>query len=121
MEIPSNVILQRIGPTVWIPVQIIVWGLAELLTYRVTNAGGWYTARIFLGSELLSHPPTLSGFCSQLQCWRLALFPVLSTCCQHGIREPVSVAFRPYADPQNSPNVLRSSFSETFFRALLAR
>jgi len=52
MEIPSNVILQRIGPTIWIPSQIIVWGLAEVLTYRVTNAGGWYTARLFLGSKL---------------------------------------------------------------------
>lgn len=51
MEIPSNVMLQRIGPTIWIPVQIIVWGLAEVLTYRVTSAGGWYVARLFLGSR----------------------------------------------------------------------
>ena len=55
MEIPSNVILQRIGPTIWIPLQIIVWGLAEVLTYRVTSPGGWYTARIFLGSKFLGY------------------------------------------------------------------
>jgi hypothetical protein len=57
MEIPSNVILQRIGPTIWISLQIIAWGLAEVLTYRVTILGGWYAARIFLGSgsQIMRH------------------------------------------------------------------
>lgn len=58
MEIPSNVILQRIGPSIWIPAQIMIWGLAQILTYLVSSPGGWYTARLFLGSE--SRPPSLS-------------------------------------------------------------
>ncbi|KAL1412249.1 hypothetical protein Q8F55_003260 [Vanrija albida] len=49
LEIPSNVVLQRVGPHRWIPLQIIVWGLAEVLTYLVKNRAGWWTARLFLG------------------------------------------------------------------------
>lgn len=66
LEIPSNVVLQRIGPHRWIPLQIIVWGLAETLTYLVKNRAGWWTARLFLGSEcavLRTLTPVLeSGF-----------------------------------------------------------
>jgi hypothetical protein len=51
LEIPSNIVLQRIGPHNWIPIQIIVWGVAETLTYLVQNKAGWWTARLFLGSE----------------------------------------------------------------------
>ncbi|GAA6050961.1 hypothetical protein JCM3770_005344 [Rhodotorula araucariae] len=49
LEIPSNIILQRVGAHVWIPVQVVLWGLAEVLTMFVKNASGWYAARIFLG------------------------------------------------------------------------
>ncbi|TYJ55196.1 hypothetical protein B9479_004130 [Cryptococcus floricola] len=49
LEIPSNVVLQRVGPHRWIPIQIIIWGLAETLTYKVSSKGGWYAARLFLG------------------------------------------------------------------------
>ncbi|KAF2023236.1 MFS general substrate transporter [Setomelanomma holmii] len=49
MEIPSNIVLHRIGPHNWIPVQVIVWGLVEVLQMFVTNASGWYAARLFLG------------------------------------------------------------------------
>ncbi|WVQ82083.1 hypothetical protein IAT38_004211 [Cryptococcus sp. DSM 104549] len=49
LEIPSNVALQRIGPHRWIPIQIIVWGLAETLSCLVKNKEGWWAARLFLG------------------------------------------------------------------------
>ncbi|WVQ75366.1 hypothetical protein IAR50_004985 [Cryptococcus sp. DSM 104548] len=49
LEIPSNVVLQRVGPHRWIPLQIIIWGLAEALTCLVKSKGGWYAARLFLG------------------------------------------------------------------------
>ncbi|KAJ5496516.1 Major facilitator superfamily domain general substrate transporter [Penicillium fimorum] len=49
LEIPSNIILHRVGPHYWIPTQVIVWGLVEVLQMFVTNASGWYAARLFLG------------------------------------------------------------------------
>ena len=42
-------ILHRIGPHLWIPAQVVVWGLIEVLQCFVTNPGGWYAARLFLG------------------------------------------------------------------------
>ncbi|KAK1764342.1 MFS general substrate transporter [Phialemonium atrogriseum] len=49
LEIPSNVVLHRVGAHYWIPAQVIVWGLIEVLQAFVKNAGGWYAARLFLG------------------------------------------------------------------------
>ncbi|KAL4887586.1 major facilitator superfamily domain-containing protein [Aspergillus karnatakaensis] len=49
LEIPSNMVLHRVGPHYWIPAQVVTWGLIEVLQSFVTNAGGWYVARLFLG------------------------------------------------------------------------
>ncbi|KAJ5491996.1 Major facilitator superfamily domain general substrate transporter [Penicillium expansum] len=49
LEIPSNIILHRVGPHYWIPAQVVVWGFIEVLQMFVTNASGWYAARLFLG------------------------------------------------------------------------
>ncbi|CAI7581248.1 unnamed protein product [Penicillium crustosum] len=49
LEIPSNIVLHRVGPHYWIPAQVVIWGLIEVLQMFVTNAGGWYAARLFLG------------------------------------------------------------------------
>ncbi|VUC26933.1 unnamed protein product [Clonostachys rosea] len=49
LEIPSNIVLHRIGAHYWIPFQVIIWGIIEVLQMFVTNAGGWYAARLFLG------------------------------------------------------------------------
>ncbi|KAL4762596.1 major facilitator superfamily domain-containing protein [Aspergillus foveolatus] len=49
LEIPSNIVLHRVGPHYWIPGQVIVWVLVEVLQCRVTDASGWYAARLFLG------------------------------------------------------------------------
>ncbi|KAK9897321.1 MFS general substrate transporter [Cystobasidium minutum MCA 4210] len=49
LEIPSNVVLHRIGAHWWIPVQVILWGLAEVLHSQIKGVGGYYTARLFLG------------------------------------------------------------------------
>ncbi|KAL2864379.1 major facilitator superfamily domain-containing protein [Aspergillus lucknowensis] len=49
LEIPSNIILHRIGPHYWIPAQVVTWGVIEVVQSQVTNAGGWYVARLFLG------------------------------------------------------------------------
>ncbi|OTA94856.1 hypothetical protein M434DRAFT_10376 [Hypoxylon sp. CO27-5] len=49
LEIPSNVILHRVGPHYWIPLQVVVWGVIEVLQMFVKNYGGWIAARLFLG------------------------------------------------------------------------
>ncbi|OTB18984.1 hypothetical protein K445DRAFT_54466 [Daldinia sp. EC12] len=49
LEIPSNIVLHRVGPHYWIPLQVVVWGVIEVLQMFVRNAGGWYVARLFLG------------------------------------------------------------------------
>ncbi|KAJ9150375.1 MFS general substrate transporter [Pleurostoma richardsiae] len=49
LEIPSNVVLHRIGAHYWLPVQVVVWGLIEVLQSFVKSSGGWYAARLFLG------------------------------------------------------------------------
>ncbi|GAA6041782.1 hypothetical protein JCM8097_007158 [Rhodosporidiobolus ruineniae] len=49
LEIPSNIILQRVGAHIWIPAQVVVWGLAEVLHMFVSNPGGFYVARLALG------------------------------------------------------------------------
>ncbi|KAL4796086.1 major facilitator superfamily domain-containing protein [Aspergillus venezuelensis] len=48
LEISSNIVLHRIGPHYWIPGQVIVWGIVEVLQSQVKNASGWYAARLFL-------------------------------------------------------------------------
>jgi MFS family permease len=42
-------VLHRIGAHYWIPTQVIVWGLIEVLQMFVKNSSGWYAARLFLG------------------------------------------------------------------------
>lgn len=49
LEIPSNVILQRIGPHKWLSGQIIAWGLVALFQNFITNYAGYLVTRILLG------------------------------------------------------------------------
>lgn len=49
LEIPSNVILQKIGPHKWLSGQIIAWGLVALFQNFITNYAGYLVTRIILG------------------------------------------------------------------------
>lgn len=49
LEIPSNVILQRVGPHKWLSGQIIAWGLVALFQNFITNYAGYLVTRIILG------------------------------------------------------------------------
>ncbi|CAN8104683.1 unnamed protein product [Discula destructiva] len=49
LEIPSNVLLQRIGPKRWLSGQIIAWGLVALFQNLITNYAGFLVTRIMLG------------------------------------------------------------------------
>jgi MFS transporter, ACS family, tartrate transporter len=48
-EIPSNVILARVGARLWIARIMITWGLVSSATMFVRSASGFYTLRFLLG------------------------------------------------------------------------
>ncbi|SAM04889.1 hypothetical protein [Absidia glauca] len=48
-EIPSNMMLKKIGPNRWIPLVMVTWGLVSLLMSQVTNTAGLLACRFFLG------------------------------------------------------------------------
>ena len=48
-EVPSNMILQRIGARFWIGPIMIVWGVVSACTMLVTSATGFYAVRFLLG------------------------------------------------------------------------
>lgn len=49
LEIPSNLILQRIGPRIWMSTQVIIFGLVATLQVFVKNQTGFLVSRMFLG------------------------------------------------------------------------
>ncbi|KAN0066161.1 hypothetical protein ACQY0O_000255 [Thecaphora frezii] len=48
-EIPSNLVLKKIGPSIWIPFLLIAWGLVSTLQGIVQDKTGLYINRAFLG------------------------------------------------------------------------
>lgn len=48
-EIPSNMMLKKIGPNRWIPLVMVTWGVVSLLMSQVTNTAGLLACRFFLG------------------------------------------------------------------------
>ncbi|KAI1391885.1 MFS general substrate transporter [Hypoxylon trugodes] len=49
LEIPSNILLQRIGPRNWLSGQIVAWGLVATFQNFITNYGGYLATRLLLG------------------------------------------------------------------------
>ncbi|KAH8881826.1 MFS general substrate transporter [Thozetella sp. PMI_491] len=49
LEIPSNILLQRVGPQRWLTCQIIAWGLVATFQNFITNYAGFLVTRILLG------------------------------------------------------------------------
>ncbi|KAI1658751.1 MFS general substrate transporter [Daldinia decipiens] len=49
LEIPSNILLQRIGPQKWLSTQIIAWGLIATFQNFIKNYGGFIATRLLLG------------------------------------------------------------------------
>ncbi|KAI1100744.1 major facilitator superfamily domain-containing protein [Jackrogersella minutella] len=43
------IILYRVRPHYWIPLQVVVWGVIEILQMLVRSYSGWVAARLFLG------------------------------------------------------------------------
>ncbi|KAL3462217.1 major facilitator superfamily domain-containing protein [Aspergillus heterothallicus] len=49
LEIPSNMLLQKIGPSKWIPAQVFVFGLIATLQVLLKNRSGFLAIRTLLG------------------------------------------------------------------------
>src|SRR3954468_16768588 len=48
-ELPSNLILDRVGARRWIARIMITWGVVSMATMFVTDAWSFYAARVVLG------------------------------------------------------------------------
>lgn len=48
-QLPSNLIIRKIGPRIWIPTLALTRGVVETLQGLVTSKAGLYINRIFLG------------------------------------------------------------------------
>lgn len=48
-EVPSNLLLKKLRPSVWLPTIMVAWGVVMTLMGIVQNYHGLLIARIFLG------------------------------------------------------------------------
>ncbi|KAI5856748.1 MFS general substrate transporter [Durotheca rogersii] len=50
-EIPSNIVLKRTTPRIWLPTLTIAWGIVATLMGVVQDLAGYFVSRFFLGTE----------------------------------------------------------------------
>lgn len=48
-EIPFNMVLSRIGPALWLTIQIFAWGTVATAQTAIHNLAGFYATRFILG------------------------------------------------------------------------
>ncbi|KAK9680510.1 hypothetical protein K7432_015913, partial [Basidiobolus ranarum] len=78
-EVPSNIMLKKIGPSRWIPIVMIAWAVVMMCMAAVTNAAGLLASRFFLGLAEAGLFPGVIFYLSlwytrQEQALRIALF-----------------------------------------------
>ncbi|SCU96597.1 LADA_0H01750g1_1 [Lachancea dasiensis] len=61
-EVPSQLLSKRIGPDIFIPIQMVAWSIVSMAQSAITNKGGFFASRAFLG--LLE-----GGFIADLVLW----------------------------------------------------
>jgi len=49
-QVPSNLVLERVGARRWIALLIVVWGIVSASTALITNATSFYALRFLLGA-----------------------------------------------------------------------
>ncbi|KAF9820406.1 hypothetical protein IEO21_01415 [Rhodonia placenta] len=65
-EIPSNIVLKRLTPRLWLPTLMVVWGIVSTLMGLVHNYSGLMAVRFFLGATEAGLFP---GVVYYLSCW----------------------------------------------------
>jgi MFS family permease len=48
-EVPSNIVLKRTSPRLWLPTVALIWGIVATLLGVVQNLSGYLSSRFFLG------------------------------------------------------------------------
>ncbi|MCJ1447766.1 MAG: hypothetical protein MMC23_008277 [Stictis urceolatum] len=48
-EVPSNMVLTKVRPSIWIPAMEVLWGILTMLLSRCTKASHLYALRFFIG------------------------------------------------------------------------
>ena len=64
-SIPSNLILAKLGGRVWLPILMVLWGLASLLNAWVVGPRSFYLVRFILGLGEAGLYPGLLYICTQ--------------------------------------------------------
>ncbi|KAE9404114.1 MFS general substrate transporter [Gymnopus androsaceus JB14] len=67
-ELPSNIMLRRLGPRIWFPFIICVWGVITACTCVIKNYGSFVAIRLALGCAEAGLYP---GAYFVLSCWYL--------------------------------------------------
>ncbi|GAO47882.1 hypothetical protein G7K_2078-t1 [Saitoella complicata NRRL Y-17804] len=65
-EVPSNILLKRLRPSIWIPGIMLCWGTCMTLMGLVENFSGLLAARFFLG---VAEAGLFPGVTFYLSCW----------------------------------------------------
>ncbi|BBN18171.1 MFS transporter, ACS family, DAL5 transporter family protein [Marchantia polymorpha subsp. ruderalis] len=84
-EVPSNILMKSLRPSIWLPSIMIAWGTCMTLMGLVKNFEGLLTARFFLG---VAESGLFPGVTYYLSCWykkreygvRTAIFASASPC-----------------------------------------
>lgn len=48
-ELPSQLVSKKLGPDVWIPIQMIAWSIVAISQCKMTGQGSYYACRALLG------------------------------------------------------------------------
>ncbi|GAB7266981.1 hypothetical protein DZJ_35330 [Dickeya ananatis] len=65
-DVPSNIILQKVGPRIWLARIMISWGLVAACMISVKTVTGFYILRFFLG---VAEAGFFSGIILYLSTW----------------------------------------------------
>lgn len=65
-QLPSNMLITRVKPSVYLSVAAFVWSLVSGMTALCTNAGGLFAVQIVLG---IVEAPLFPGAVFLMSCW----------------------------------------------------
>jgi Na+/melibiose symporter-like transporter len=80
VEIPSNLVLKKISPKIWLPFLTIIWGIITMCLGFVTNYAGFVAVRALLGIAEGGLLPGMVGNSSLLCCFLLTIGDRYFTC-----------------------------------------
>ncbi|RDW22808.1 major facilitator superfamily domain-containing protein [Yarrowia lipolytica] len=69
-EVPSNMMLKKLKPSIWLPTIMVAWGIVMTLMGIVQNYGGLLAARVFLGLTEAGLFPGVSYYLTLWYCRR---------------------------------------------------